>query len=714
MSDSNKISLKQDIIWRVAVIYFCIAFFALIIIGRVIFLQFIEADKWKAQAQKLTLKNEVIEANRGDILDVHGRLLATSIPLYDIRADMANDQISRELFACKVDSLSLCLSKLFKDKTAAQYRAMLVDARRKGNRYLLLQRNATHHELQMVKSFPIFRSGRYKGGLIAEKKSRRIYPYGSMLAGRTIGYTASDEQVGKIAVGVEGSFDTYLKGTNGMRLMRRISGNTWMQVGSKDEVEPKDGMDIVTTIDINLQDVAENALLKQLQKHEAHHGCAVVMEVATGEIRAIANLERDEQGAYHESYNYAIGESTEPGSTFKLLSLMVALEDGYIHLNDTIDAGKGKVRFYNHIVEDTKEEGYGRISVKQAFEVSSNVAVSKIITRYYKGRERQFIDRIYSMKVQEPLGLEIQGEGKPHVKYPGDRYWSGISLPMISFGYEVQLTPLQILTIYNAVANNGRMMKPRFVKEIRFHGLPSVYSAPEVIVSSIASRSTIARAREMLEGVVENGTAVNLKNCNYKIAGKTGTAQVANRKYGYRNDKGISYQASFAGYFPADKPRYSCIVVINAPSKHVYYANIVAGPVFKEISDKIFATSPDLHPLITRRSGEITQSLPTILPGNRNDTDKALAFLKIPSKRNHIYSNWISAQPAKNEIEMDNLNVYNGLVPNVKGMGVKDALYILENAGLRVIISGFGVVRGQSLEPGKRIVKGEKIILNLG
>lgn len=679
------------------------------IIGRVIYLQFFEAEKWKDTSEKLTLKNFTIGANRGNICARDGKLLATSVPFYEVRLDLMAESITKEVFRNNIDSLSLCLSNLFEDKTPYEYKKIISDARKKENRYFLLKRKISYDQFKTLKTFPIFRMGKYKGGIIAIRQDRRIFPYG-LLANRTIGYTTRENK--NKPVGIEGSYDHFLKGTEGVRLMRRMAGGVWMPVNDENLVEPEDGKDIITTIDINIQDVAESALANQLNLHNAHHGCAVLMEVATGEIKAMANLERTKNGEYVESYNYAIGESTEPGSTFKLPALMAAIEDGYININDTFDTKKGKIKYYDHMVEDSHEGGYGKISVRQIFEVSSNVGVSRIITKYYKGKEDRFIDRIYSMNLNEKLGMEVSGEGKPEIKYPTDRMWSGVSLPMISFGYEIRLTPLQILTFYNAVANDGIMIKPILIKEIQFHGQSIQKFEPKIINPSICSKRTLKQARIMLEGVVKNGTAKNLSNCNYQIAGKTGTAQVANTRYGYLNKESkLTYQASFVGYFPADNPTYSCIVVVSSPSNDVYYGNLVAGPIFKEIADKVFSTSPDLQKAIHVPAKPI--DIPSVKISYKDELDKVLKDLHIPLIGENLMTDYVTTVSSINSINYKEQNYTSKVIPDVKGMGAKDALFLLENKGLTVVLSGRGIVTEQSKTPGEPIKKGDVIRLNL-
>jgi len=702
-------SLKKDIVWRVGLIYAIFFLFTLTILGRVLYLQLVEGDKWRNLEQKLTLKDFIIEPNRGNIFDMHNRLLATSVPFYEIRMDLRSSPLTAEVFNKNIDSLAYYLARLFGDKTSFAYKKELITARRKGERYHLIKRRVTYIQLKELKNFPIFRRGRYKGGFIVIQNNRRVLPHHE-LAARTIGYTTRDASAN--VVGLEGAYDYNLRGRIGMRLKQKLSGNDWMPVNDKNEIEPKDGQDIITTIDINLQDLVHHALLKQLVKNNAHHGTAVVMEVKTGEIRAIVNLEKDKSGNYSELYNYAIGESTEPGSTFKLPVLMAALEDGVLHLTDTVDTRNGKVRFFDKIISDSHEGGYGVITAEEALEYSSNVGVSKLIYRDYHGKEKEFINRLYSMDLNRKLGLEIKGEGAPEIKYPGDPLWSGISLPMISHGYEVRLTPLQILTFYNAVANNGEMVKPIFVREIRYHGKLIKKFPVEVINPSIASHRTIKEAQKMLEGVVEVGTAKNLRNKNYKIAGKTGTAQIADKNKGYGDYRSVQYQASFVGYFPADHPKYSCIVVVNAPSNSVYYGNLVAGPVFKEIADRIYATELDLSDH-TYLAEYVKRALPYSKNGNKDDLEEVLRNIQVPAKPENKKIRWVVTYSTDSLILMKPLKMQKGLIPNVVEMGLEDAVYLLSNRGLKVQARGFGKVRSQSILPGTRCMQGAQIVLEM-
>lgn len=701
MNENSKI--RKQIIVRLSLVYIGVFIFASTIVGKVLYLQIIQHEKW-VNANETSQKKTVIEPDRGDILSQDGRVLATSVPYYEVRMDTKCP--SKKDFYAEIDSLSFLLSNLFKDKTAAQYKRMLMGGRYKGDRYLLIKRKVDYIELKQLKTFPLFRRGQYKGGIIINQENRRIQPFVN-LASRTIGY----ENRGGAAVGIEGAFHKYLKGEQGVRMEQKIAGNYWMPISDENEVEPKNGKDVVTTIDINLQDVAFQALKEQLKKHTASHGTAILMEVQTGDIKAIANL-KNKDGFYSEQYNFAIGERTEPGSTFKLASFMVAMEDGYINLEDSVNTEKGVVKYYDHKITDSKRGGHGKITVQQAFELSSNVAVSKIITKFYTGKEERFVNRLKRMSLTEKLGIEIKGERRPYIKFPGDTLWSGISLAQMSYGYEIEQTPLQILAFYNAVANNGKMMKPRFVKAIADYGKIVKTFKPQVINPTICSKATILKAKKMLEGVVENGTAQNLKNSNYKIAGKTGTAQIANQKYGYKYQSKISYQASFVGYFPADNPKYSCIVVVNAPSSGVYYGNLVAGQVFKEIADKVYSTSIDLQENNFSNT-QLVKDVPYSKNGNRKELLQVLKDLRLNFDSKNIRSDWVLTQKQDTSIKLYNRYIKKNSIPNVKGMGAKDAIFLLENMGLNVVLKGRGTVEQQSLSPNSLFRKGDKIVLTL-
>ena len=701
-------AVRDEIVWRSGIVYFVIVIIAIVLLVRVIILQYVERGKWEAMSEKFVYKTDVVPAIRGDILDDNGRLLASSVPYYSIYMDTKSSGMSPEIWSDGLSGLSSGLEQLVGERSASAWRSELINARKKGDRYFLIKRKVDYETLKKLKELPIFSEGQFKGGMLAQAENRRILP-NSELAARTIGYLNQGSE--GTEVGIEGAFNKELEGSNGLMVKQRLTGGDWIPVDNFNTVETRDGNDVVTTIDIDLQDVATSALLSQLRKNNAHHGCVVLMEVSTGDIKAIANLELGDDGDYHETYNYAVGESTEPGSTFKLASLMAAIEDGVIDTGDVVDTGKGTVKFYNKIIRDTKEGGYGKLTVKQVFEKSSNVGTAKIINQYYKDNPKAFVNRLYSMRLNQKLDLQIIGEGDPLIRYPGDKLWSGLSLPMMSHGYEVQLTPMQILTFYNAVANNGRMMKPRFVTEIRRNGDLLKSFDTEVLSNSIASRSTIRKAKKMMEGVVEHGTAVNLKDADYMIAGKTGTAQIAKDKFGYRTGSRISYQASFCGYFPAGNPIYSCIVVVNAPSNSVYYGNLVAGPVFKEISDKVYSTR-FFKEYITEKKDDKPVPAPDAGNGFRDDINSVFSDLGIRYKRT-VDDDWVATRESGDTIRLAGVKQQQGLIPDVRGMTLRDAMYLLENSGLRVTFNGKGRVRKQSPEHGARIYEGSVVSLDL-
>lgn len=694
---------KNDILRRSYLVFAGFLIFGMAIIGRIGYLQFVEGEYWKEKAEFLTLSYHTISPMRGNIYASDGSLLATSLPRYDIHVDLNSRGIKSEVFNDNVDSLALCLSQLFKGKSKNEYKRQLKEARRNGNRYMLLKRNVSYAEQKILRTFPLFRLGQNKGGLIVDQLSRREKPF-KLLASRTVGYKLEDQKVEP--VGIEGAFDANLRGTTGKRLMQRIAGNVWKPVNNENEIEPLDGSDVITTIDLNLQDVAEHALMNQLQSSEAEMGCAILMEVSTGHIKAIANLKRTgKENTYTEDYNYAIGQGTEPGSTFKLATLMAAMEDGYIDIDDSTETGNGEMRLAGGVtMKDSHHGGYGNISVKKAFAVSSNVGIIRIAQKHYGKHPQKFMDRLRSMHIAEPLALQLPGEPAARLKDTKDKDWSKISLPYVSIGYESKLTPLQLLTFYNAVANNGKMVQPLFVKEISNKGKVVKSFDSKVIAESICSPATIKMARRMLEEVVSTGTASHIKHAQYTIAGKTGTAQIAQGKEGYKSGK-VKYQASFCGYFPADNPKYSCIVVVYGPSKDAYYGASIACPVFKDIADKAYALDVRMHKEVKPVPDSLYAGIPSVKAGRGFSASKATKNLKVNYKGPE--NGWVSKQQSAYTPEDEK-------VPNVTGMGLRDAIYLLEGQGMMVKPIGRGSVVKQSILPGAKFQKGQQIIIELG
>jgi len=699
-------SIKRDILLRIYLAFFAVCLLGAAILAQAFRVQQFEGEHLVSLADSLTTDYMPIDAERGNIMSEDGRLLATSLPYFEVRADLNAQSLTKKIFNANVDSLAICLSRYKGEHGPGYYEQVLRSARASGNRYFLIARNVTYPELQQMRKWPLFRLGRYKGGMIAVQTNKRAMPY-KMLAHRTIGYARE----GVKPVGLEGSFDEQLAGVRGKRLMQRIAGGTWIPVNDDNEIMPEHGKDIITTLDINLQDVTESALLKALVKHDADHGCAVVMEVKTGKIRAIANLGLTNDGEYWETYNYAVGEAAEPGSTMKLAAMLAMLDDGYVDIDDSVDIEKGVTEFHKIKMYDSEKHDLRNVSVRNAFEISSNVGISKLVNKFYASRPDKYVEHLTDLMLDKKLELEIDGVGSPLVKHPSDKGWSGITLPWMSVGYEVKVTPLQMLMLYNAVANDGKMMKPYMVSEIQERGKTTQKFEEQVLVSKICSESTLKKLKLMLEGVVENGTAQHLKTKNYTFAGKTGTALIADKNKGYKGK--LVYQASFAGYFPADNPIYSCIVVINAPKNGVYYGGYVAAPVFREIADKVVSNCIDMHEPANTREKFYADMLPNAKGGFRHDVSKLYETIGVSC--NYDQDNeWIYAQQRDNSVDLMPRSVKEGIVPDVRGMGLRDALYLLENEGLRVRFIGKGKVKSQSVRYGTPSIRGSEIFLELG
>lgn len=708
-------NIRKVIMIRTYIAYGGMCVFALAIVAYLVKIQYVEKKHWLEMAESIGTTIQTVEPARGNIFASDYSLLATSLPIYDLRIDgKAPAFKDDEIFENNIDSLSYYLSNLFTDRSKAEYKRILTGVRKRKDRYYLLKRKVSYLEMRQVITFPIFRAGKYKGGLNVEEHNRREKPF-DILAERTIGYSVK----GIAPVGIEGAFDKELSGRPGKRVMQRIAGGTWIPINDEEQIEAQNGKDIVTTIDVNIQDVAEHALLNTLVKNDAQWGTAILMEVKTGEIKAIANLTRISEGVYTEQYNYAVGESLEPGSTFKLTSMLALLEDGKAKMTDTYDTEGGQKRYTSTaVMYDSEPGGHGIVNFQQAFEHSSNVAISKAVFEAYKKNPRQFYDHLVKLKLNQPIGLQITGEGKPMIKSPDDKGWSGTTLPWSSIGYEVKVTPLQVATLYNAIANNGKMIKPIFVKEIQKTGRTIRAFKTETMVQQVCKPSTLANLRTMMEGVVLHGTGSNLRNPNYTVAGKTGTALVADGRRGYAQKL---YRSSFCGYFPAQNPQYTCMVMVNGPSKGIYYGSAVAGPVFKEIADKVYSNSTHLHPeLRFAFNSDSAISIPKAYIGFKDEIKIVYSTLGISSHRENDTveengSEWVATSIQKKTVSLVHKKMMNNnLIPDVTGMGLKDALYLLENAGLKVTIQGMGKVKKQSLTPGATVVKGNTINLILG
>ncbi|MFC4632859.1 penicillin-binding protein [Dokdonia ponticola] len=658
---------EKNILNRLYFVAGCMFIFALLVTYKLIAIQFFQGAKYREMATTATEKMVTIPATRGNLYAGDGSLLATSVIKYDVRWDAVSP--SDNHFNEHVVGLSKGLSDLL-GKSPNYYQERLRKARATKNRYLFVARDLSYSEYIQIKSLPLFNKGQFKGGIIIEEHTEREHPLDKM-AERTVGYERKDDSGYYTRVGLEGAYGHYLRGKEGRRLKQKIAKGEWKPIGVGNIIEPRDGYDVISTIDVNIQDIAHNALLASLEKFKADHGCVVVMETSTGEIKAISNLGRTSEGKYYERLNYAVGEAHEPGSTFKLMAMVAALEDKVIDTSQVIDTENGRVKFYDRTAIDSKRGGYGKISVAKAFELSSNTAFAKMINEPYAKNPKKFVDRLFNMGLNEKLGLEIKGEGVPDFPYPGDKDWYGTTLPWMAFGYGVELTPLQTLTFYNAIANDGEMVKPRFIKQVKEWDVTVETFEKEVINPRIASQSTINAVKAMMENTVRRGTAKNIYSPDFSMAGKTGTCQV---EYWIESGRYIS---SFAGYFPADKPKYSCIVVIHKPEKSIgYYGNIVAAPVFQQIAQKIYKDTPIVDEVILAKENSKTIE---------NDYE--------------AYYKKVNSNPKT--------------IPNVKGMSGMDAIALLENVGLNVRFRGSGKVSAQSIQPGEKLVKNQTITLEL-
>ncbi|MNK12348.1 Stage V sporulation protein D [compost metagenome] len=698
-------NIRDNILLRVYLSFGLIVLLAVAVLVRLCDVQFVEGHKWRAMADSLSTKYINIEAARGNIYSIDGSLLATSIPEYELRMDLFAGGIQdKDIFNEKVDSLAFSLSQFFKDKTPKEYSRYLRAARRDSVRYLLIKRKVGYQELKTIRTFPMFNIGKYTGGLIAVQQNKRIRPF-KFLAARTIGYKNENVPNG---VGLEGAFGEYINGESGKRLVQRISGGVWMPVNDEAEVAPKEGADIISTIDINMQDLVQTALEKQLKISDADYGTVILMEVTTGEVRAVANYTRVSEGVYEEQFNYAIGGSQDPGSTFKLASYMALLEDKKVDTNTLVSTGDGTYRIPGHTIKDS-HGGIGTVTVMKAFEQSANTAIAKLVNMHYQDNPSQFTDHLYDIHMNERLGLQIPGETKPVIKNPKFKSWNkNMTLPQMAYGYEMQITPLQMLAFYNAVANDGKYIAPLFVKEIRRLGNPIEQYEARVISDRISSEKTIKKLQAMLESVVTKGTGKLMGSPLYRVAGKTGTAQVADGRRGYKGKR--SYQASFCGYFPADKPKYSIMVSINGP-KNGYYGATVAGPVFKEIADRIYASDMEMYNNITAHFvGN------TINPEAKAGQSKAVKRVYNALGVKALYaakSDYFNSVDTSNGIVYEEFNLVKGVMPDVSGMGLKDALYLLGNAGLKARVKGSGKVVNQSIAAGSKIGKGLSVQIDL-
>lgn len=700
--------VKRDILWRVYLSYILVVIACIAIFGKAIYIQQFEGAKWRSMSDSLHQHIAEIEAERGTIYSEDGQMLSTSIPQFDIYIDFrvaALREKNGARFRDNIDSLSFCLANLFKDQTAAEYKTILLQGYKNIDGYFLLKKKISFREYDELRRFPLFKMGRYKSGLIANEKTIRLNPY-QMLAFRTIGLARDSNKVG-----LEKTYDSLLKGRNGKQTVRSIAGGVGVPVDDTYIIEPETGKDIVSTIDVFIQDITETALMKMMIKNEADHGCAIVMETKTGKIKAIANLGKRSEGAYWENYNYAISPS-EPGSTFKLATLMALLEHKKVALNQIVTLENGAWRIAGQTVYDAEVHKENEVTVKHAFELSSNVAMAKMAVANYSNNPQLFLQFLQKIRMDTVTGIDLIGEGKPVIYKPGGKYWGPTTLPWMAFGYNLSVSPLQTAMLYNSIANNGTMLKPYLVSSVKEEGILLKEFQPKILEQKVCSDATLVQMKACLEGVCTNGTARELfKDASYKVAGKTGTALVADGNKGYASK---IYQSSFAGYFPADNPQYTCVVVIvNKAFAPVFYGAAVAGPVFKEIADRLYSTY--LRGSKTNLvSNKKMDSVSYQYNGYKSDITYLTEQLKINYKDSTGRADqWSSIQNTSASIVLQKKPIDDKLMPLLKGLGLKDAVYLCEGMGLQVNIKGKGRVAEQSILPGQYFAKGQPIFLSL-
>ncbi len=701
--------VKKDILWRVYVSFIVVIVIGVLIFSKAFTIQQVQGSYWRSMSDSLHEKIQSIDADRGTIYSANGQMLSTSVPQFNIYVDFGAEGLREndgKRFKENLDSLSIGLAALFKNKTAAEYKRILQKGYAAKKRYFLLQAKVSFDDYRKLKTLPLVRLGRNKSGFIAETRNKRLNPY-QLLAFRTIGLERENAQ----KIGLEKQYDSVLQGTQGKRLVRYIAGGVAIPVDEDFQIEPENGNDITTNLDTHIQEITENALLKMMVSSESINGCAIVMEVKTGAIKAIANLGRKADGSYWEDYNYAM-RTTEPGSTIKLATLLAVLSEGKTTLHDPVEVGStGSAYVGVRTVNDAERAPKPVLSVEECFAHSSNIGMSKIAYKTFASQPTKFLDYLHTYHLDQVTGIDLPGEEKPRLPKMSKSNEGLHAMVTMSFGYAIQVSPLQTLTLYNAVANNGKMMRPYLVNAITNDGLPVKKISPYVLAESIASPAVIKAAQESMHDVTIEGTAKSVfKNAAYPVAGKTGTAHVADGKYGY-ND-GV-YQASFVGYFPYDNPMYSCIVVIKTkPYAALHYGGSLAAPVFKEIADRLYTLS--VRQNVQYAYTHVNDSNFYQYKGQKNDMQYLAKKLQIPYRDSaSTFGNLSVLQKSWQGPVMFSGNENNTNMPDLKGMGLKDAVYVCENMGLKVNIKGRGKVIAQSLVTGAPVNKGDVVQLLL-
>jgi cell division protein FtsI (penicillin-binding protein 3) len=699
------VDVKKDILWRVYLSFIALVVLGFMVLGKVVHLQFVEGNKWRNLGDSLHQSIEKRPAERGTIYSEDIEMLSSSIPFFDVHIDFRADGLrakNGKLFTTNVDSLSYYLSKLFNDRTKNEYKQILQKGYKQKLPYFELKSHITYQQYYKLRSFPLVKLGQYKSGFIVDVKDERLNPFG-LLANRTIGLSRDP----KLNVGLEKYYDSTLSGQSGSRLVQYIAGGTRMPINGS-EIEPINGKDIVTTLNVQIQDIAQNALLKMMQQNEALSGTAIVMEVATGKIKAIANLGRQKDGSYYEDNNYAL-VPTEPGSTIKVVTLMAALEDKIVNINSTVEINGGIWYFGDRKIVDAERSPKDVLTYKEALEHSSNVAMAKLAALNYNKQPAQYIKHFTTLRLNKKTGIDLNDPYNSLIKDAKSKSWSNQTLASMGFGYELRISPLQTLMVYNAIANKGKMMKPYLVTDIKQGEAIVKHIDPTVLNNTICSASTLSQLKECLEAVCISGTAKRaFDSINYTVAGKTGTAKVNDGTYQYTDNV---YQSSFVGYFPANNPKYSCIVVIkNKPYAVFYHGGKIAAPVFKEISDQLVTLTKGNY-----SNRNINLSIDSFRTKYRTTSSDADFIVQKMNLKNKIIGTdvWSNLQQGFNGFNSYAEKIALKTMPNVVGMGLKDALFCLENKGVRVSTTGKGKVVSQNIAAGTNIEKNMSVTIVL-
>lgn len=702
---------KKDIMTRYFFIILLLMLVGLGIICKAGVIMFAERQYWKEVADRFVKENVVVKSIRGNILSADGQLMASSLPEYKIYMDFQAGGINKDtILYNKLDSICEGLNRIFPDKSKTWFRNNILKGRRKRSRgYLLYPNRISYIQYKQAKELPLFKLSRYTSGFYEVAFNQRKKPFGS-LAKRTLGDMYSDVELGA-KNGLELYYDSVLRGTPGITHRQKVM-NKYLNIV---DIPPVDGCDIITTLDVTMQDIAEKALVDELKDINATTGVAILMEVKTGDVKAIVNMTKCDDGEYREIKNNAVADMMEPGSTFKTASIMVALEDGKITPNQTIDTGNGIYNMYGRLMKDHNwnKGGYGVLTTTQTLMYSSNIGVSRLIDQNYHNTPSKFVKGLYKLGIGTPLKIDIPGTGKPYIRMPSKSNWYKTALAWMSIGYETQIPPINTVTFYNAIANNGVMVKPRFVKAI-MRGNDIIKENPvEVLKPAIASPKTIKEIRTILRKVVSEGLGKRAGSEHFKVSGKTGTAQVSNGKEGYKNG-GTHYLVSFCGYFPSDNPKYTCLVAIRKPGLPAS-GGTMAGGVFKKISERVYARHLALN--LSEAKDTVSVLKPDVKRGDINAASYVLSEISV----NHFGDCesttgkpiWGNTKTNEKEVLLSRINMSSETIPNVIGMGAKDAVYLLESLGIKVKINGVGKVKAQSLPYGKHFSKGEFIQLRL-